>query len=541
VVAEFIEPGRTGTNTHRPALQDMLAQLPKLKPTYVIFYDLSRVAREEIDAFWLLGEIKRCGAKLESTLERIDDSPQGLLMFAIMAGVNAFRSRGDAEKVKMGHERKFADGGTNGLARVGYLNIRENVEGREVAAIAADPERAEFIKLAFELCAIGDHTLNTITEVLEDAGFRTRATRARASHPVSRSQIHRILRDDYYLGIVTRDGVKRRGRHPALIDQETFDRVQEVLTANRASGDRSHKHNHYLKGSIFCVCGKRLGYGRHRGKLGGIYEYFSCLSRMRRGERCAAPYFPVERTERAIIRRYKHETLTPSQREGVRRDLRAYVQTKAEVARRESARHNRRLRELTAQQQKLVQLFYNGGVSEEVLKAEQERIKTESAQARKWANAAKREVEDVMQALNDALALLDDHHVLYETLNTICRRLVNQAIFRRLIIRDPDTVEAERTTLYDQIAQLAQDHQDAKKAAQNGQKRPRTARNKTRSPQDDHDPFSRGRGSDKSNMAGQSGRPANPAATLDPLLEHLMEPIGRQARRRAVEAICARI
>jgi site-specific DNA recombinase len=73
-----VELGRTGTNLQRPALQNMLGELPKLKPTHVIFYDLSRVAREEQDAFWLLGEIKRHGAKLESTLERIDDSPQGI-------------------------------------------------------------------------------------------------------------------------------------------------------------------------------------------------------------------------------------------------------------------------------------------------------------------------------------------------------------------------------------------------------------------------------------------------------------------------------
>jgi site-specific DNA recombinase len=527
VVREFIEPGRTGTNTHRPALQDMLAELPKLKPTYVIFYDLSRVAREEKDAFWLLGEIKRSGGKLESTLERIDDSPQGLLLFAIMAGVNAFRSRGDAEKVKMGHERKFADGGTNGLARIGYLNVHENVEGREVASIAPDPERADFIKLAFELAKTGDQTITTITDVLEDAGLRTRATRARASRPVSRSQVHRILRDDYYLGIVTRGGVKRRGRHDPLIDQETFDCVQEILTANRASGDRSHKHNHYLKGSIYCVCGKRLGYGRHRGKCGGIYEYFSCLSRMQRGERCAAPYFPVERTERAIVRRYKRETLTLRQQANVRRDLRAYVETKAEVARRESARHNRRLRELTAQQQKLVQLFYNGGVSEEVLKAEQERIETESARAQQWADAADREVEDVMQALDDALALLDDNHVLYENLNTLCRRLVNQAIFRRLTIRDPDTVEAERTALYDQIAQLAKDLQDPQKPAQDPQKRPRTTRNKARSPQNDHDPFSGGRGSYENNMAERAG--FEPAMEFNPhtrLAGECLQPLG---------------
>jgi len=75
VVAQFVELGRTATNLRRPALQDMLTALPKLKPTYVIFYDLSRWAKEEQDAFWLLAEIKRHGAKLESTLERIDDSP----------------------------------------------------------------------------------------------------------------------------------------------------------------------------------------------------------------------------------------------------------------------------------------------------------------------------------------------------------------------------------------------------------------------------------------------------------------------------------
>jgi site-specific DNA recombinase len=143
VVAEFVELGRTGTNLQRPALQNMLAALPEIKPTYVIFYDLSRVAREEQDAFWLLGEIKRHGAKLESTLERIDDSPQGLLLYAIMAGVNAFRSRGDGEKVKGGLARKHADGGSMGPARIGYLNDSETVEGRKIATISIDHDRVD--------------------------------------------------------------------------------------------------------------------------------------------------------------------------------------------------------------------------------------------------------------------------------------------------------------------------------------------------------------------------------------------------------------
>jgi hypothetical protein len=65
--------------------------------------------------------------------------------------------------------------------------------------------------------------------------------------------------------------------------------VQQVLRAHKASGDRSHKHRHYLVGALHCkVYQCRLGYGRHRGN-GGVYEYFSCLSRMSKQGRCVAP------------------------------------------------------------------------------------------------------------------------------------------------------------------------------------------------------------------------------------------------------------
>jgi hypothetical protein len=38
-------------------------------------------------------------------------------------------------------------------------------------------------------------------------------------------------------------------------------------------------------------------------------------------------------------------------------------------------------------------------------------------------------------------------------------------------------------------------------------------------------------------MAGRPGRRANPVPNLDKLLETLMEPVGRDALRRAAEAI----
>ncbi len=218
----------------------------------------------------------------------------------------------------------------------------------------------------------------------------------------------------------------------------------------------------------------------------------------------------MERTERAIVRRYKRETFKRDEQDTVREAVRAYVGAKGEIARRESDRHNRRLRELTGEQQKLVQLYYKGGVSEEVLKAEQNRIENERSQAQQWADAADREETDVMAALDDALLLLDASTVLYEALPTSSRRLVNQAVFLALIVRDPDSIDAERTPFYEALHRLAQDLREAKETPQTGPSRPKTPRNKTVRPRNDHDPDFRGRGSYIGRMAGATGRDSNP-------------------------------
>lgn len=453
IVREYVEPGKSATTTRRPALQRMLAELVELRPTYVIFYDLSRVAREEQDALWLLAEIKRHGAKLESTLERIADDDTGLLVYTILAGVNAHRSRSDGRKVKMGLERKFADGGTHGPARIGYLNIREIVNGREVRTIARDPERAELVQLGFEAFATGEYSITTLRDMLEGAGLRTRPTKTRPAKPLSRNGLYRMLRDDYYIGNVTRAGVKREGRHEAIIDPEIFEKVQRTLEAHRLSGDRTKKHAHYLKGSIFCGhCGRRLVYGRHRGN-GGVYEYFSCLSYQARRPSCGAGHLPVDAVERAIERYYRSIELTPAESEDVRHKLKEQVGVRLEIARKQTEKHNRRLRDLQNEQQKLLQLFYRDGVDEDVLQAEQQRIEAERTQARRWITSATHETEEAETALDEALAIIQGCHATYLAADPELRRLMNQAIFTQLLVR-ADLLEGEEAPLLGHIRRL---------------------------------------------------------------------------------------
>lgn len=519
VIGEFVELGRTGTNLRRPALQDMLAALPKLKPTYVIFYDLSRVAREEQDAFWLLGEIKRHGAKLESTLERIDDSPTGLLLYTIMTGVNAHRSRMDGEKVKGGLARKHATGGSMGPARIGYLNDHEMIEGRRVASISIDPDRVDLVRLGFELAATGAHTLTTLTEMLEELGLRTRGTYKRPSKSMSRSMVHRMLRDDYYIGVVTLKGVKRPGRHEPIIDRPTFERVQEVLSARRASGDRSHKHSHHLIGSLHCgICRMRFGFNRTRGN-GGLYEYFACLSRVSKRGRCSAPHFRAHAIEGAVERKYKTFLLTPAEQAVIRETILERAQASTSAARNDADRHARRVRELIAQQQKLLHLYYEDGVSKEVLQAEQARIASEQATAQRLAAAAKFEVSDIAHALDDALALVDERRAPYIGGSSTEQRLINLAIYEMLLVSITGEIEARPTALYGQLVPLAR-----KLAREQGRSR---ARSHSLPAQNGRDPVFRGHGLKHMQMAERAG--FEPAMEFDPhtrLAGECLQPLG---------------
>jgi site-specific DNA recombinase len=98
------------------------------------------------------------------------------------------------------------------------------------------------------------------------------------------------------------------GRHEAIIGQALFDRVQDVMQARSARGQRDRVILHYLKGMLFCqrchevgrTC--RLIYTEARGRNGELYGYFRC--RGRQEGVCDLPYLPTAQVEQAVEREY---------------------------------------------------------------------------------------------------------------------------------------------------------------------------------------------------------------------------------------------
>lgn len=183
--------------------------------------------------------------------------------------------------------RLSENGGTVGLAKIGYTNARIDVDGRKVNSIAIDQERAPLVVKAFELFSTGLHTIDSLLEIVSDAGLKAPGR----NKPITRETLHRMLRDRYYTGKIIYKGIEYQGRHQPITSEELFDRVQRILDAHSGSGTRERQHLHYLKGVVWCGrCKHRYTIMPGRGN-GGEYFYFMCRGRQQKV--CDQPYVPV--------------------------------------------------------------------------------------------------------------------------------------------------------------------------------------------------------------------------------------------------------
>ncbi len=284
---------------------------------YIVIYKLSRMARNRIDDAIVMADLRKRGVTLVSATESIDATPVGQLMHGILAAFNEYRSREDGADIayKMGEKAK--KGGTIGKAPIGYLNTIERVDGREVRSVTIDAQRGPYIKLAFELYAAGNKSLDDISGELTDRGLTTKATTRRPAGPISISKLSAMFRDRYYLGEVTYKQQSYPGRHEALVTEELFNRVNDLLDSRGVSGERRRVHHQYLKCSFFCGrCWQEDGTVRRMiiqraiGRSGQEYYYFFC--RGVQDKSCHARYANLDRVEDAVTEHYRTIQFSPA-------------------------------------------------------------------------------------------------------------------------------------------------------------------------------------------------------------------------------------
>jgi site-specific DNA recombinase len=472
---EFIEPGTSAQSIEkRPVFRELLryvAEHPEID--YVIIYMRSRAFRNFGDAVLTKRQLAKLGVKLISAKEDFGEGYLADAMEAVTDIFNEMEVRRNGEDIKAKLRNKALNGGTVTRAKLGYLNIRAEQDGRLFNSIGLDPKRASLVLKAFELYATGEYSIDRLTVTMADLGLTTRpSARWPREQPVSDSKLHSMLSDPYYAGWVTVDGQLLPGRHDAIISQALFDRAQVVLNARSARGQRDRVLSHYLKGILYCdrchTTAKRtsrLIYTEATGN-GGRYGYYVC--RARQDGLCDLPHLPVSQVENAIAAHYSLLPVPDDFATAVRTELEATMADQQRLTRELHATLTKQLTKLEAREERLIDLAADGVLTRAKIHERSNAIHLERARIQAQLADTGDQLALGAQRLRESLDLVADPARLYRQAPDDTRRQLNQTFYQRFYLNDDNHVAVTNDVLnppFDEIQEASWVYQRQKDLA----------------------------------------------------------------------------
>jgi len=144
-----------------------------------------------------------------------------------------------------------------------------------------------------------------------------------------------------------------------------------------------------------------------------------------------------------VIRHYAVVQIGQERREALRRTIRKRFESMTALSAEELTRAKGELTRLKEAERKLLQAHYADHVSEELFAEEQQRIRNERAVAEETAERLTGEYDVALGNLDTALELTANIQAAYDLAPPHIRRLMNQAIFKKLIVLDDRVVGYE--------------------------------------------------------------------------------------------------
>ncbi|MGA9797436.1 MAG: recombinase family protein [Terriglobales bacterium] len=269
ILETFVDKQSARTISKRPDFRRMMDLCRKQhgKISKVIVADFSRFARNVGDQATSMNALSLLGIEVISIDEPIAGNTAAGVYQRNMLFVNAqFFSDDLSEKTKLRMQSAVKAGRFIWVSPVGYRN-EKNGKG---SIIRPDTERAPLVRKGFELIATGGYNADEALRTVTALGLTTRKLR-----PVPRQTWFCMLRNPIYAGWVRSGDVLVQGVHEAIVPQELFDSVQDILAGrSRTAQPRRTVHPEFsLRQFVWCAgCGKGLTGGIVKGK----FPYYWC-------------------------------------------------------------------------------------------------------------------------------------------------------------------------------------------------------------------------------------------------------------------------
>ena len=296
----YTDPGYSGSNTNRPALNAMLEDIQAGKIDKVLVYKLDRLSRSQKDTLTLIEDkFLAAGVDFVSMSENFDtSSPFGRAMIGILAVFAQLEREQIRERMQMGANARAKEGLYHGSANVpvGYRYID--------GMLVVDTSEAEQIRRIFAEYVSGKPKLQIAKDLNADGLL----------HSYGQWSIQRVtavLTNELYIGKLLHRGEYVQGKHEAIITDKLFHDAQNRLI--RDSGRhkrhtaREGRAQSVFGGMIYCKrCGRKY-FQTTRASGTKVYE---CVTR-RNGkafgyaEKCDNKIYPVAEFDTLIINEIK--------------------------------------------------------------------------------------------------------------------------------------------------------------------------------------------------------------------------------------------
>lgn len=268
IYEKYIDPGYTGSNINRPALQKLIADAKAHKFDLVLVYKLDRLSRSQKDTMYLLEDVMLANdVDLVALNESFDTStPFGRAMIGILSVFAQLERENIKERTTMGRLARIRQGHNHGSQEpLGYEFIPGSNDLR------VKPYEALMVKDIFKEVLAGTSIVSISNLMAEKYGENIRAW--------NNTTVRRILGNSVYIGKVSYGAELFDGIHDPIIDEEDFYKVQAILKRNKDLYLRQRKTNadniHLLTNLLYCGdCGARMAYNRISPRI----SRYSCYS-----------------------------------------------------------------------------------------------------------------------------------------------------------------------------------------------------------------------------------------------------------------------
>lgn len=388
IVETYVDEAKSATTDRRPAFQQMINDSSTHSFNILLVHKLDRFARNRYDSAVYKRELKKNGVIVYSVLENLDDSPESIMMEAVLEGMSEYYSQNLAREVmKALQENALQCKHTGGKPALGY-----DVDPITKKLVINEGE-AEIVRLIFAMYADG-HGYTTIIDALHHRGVKTKS-----GNDFKKNSLYGILSNPKYQGIYTynrssaKDSEGRRNSHlykdnediiaiedgcPQIVDRALYEKVQALMTEHKHTGGRRNaKESYLLSGKVYCSeCGHSMvGNHRNSGRSKLPYVTYRCPSRR---YHCSNKEISREYLESYVIALIEREILNVESMCKLRRAIEKHAETAQKPS---ESRLEQERREIDKAIQNVADAIENGLISEALVARlkELERRKAELA------------------------------------------------------------------------------------------------------------------------------------------------------------------